>query len=114
MHSKNHALVSIIEYVKSIVDTLLSEKKVNYGIPGPAIDWFKFYLQGRSHFVTVDTEVSNNHPQKLAVPHGSILGPLLFLIFINDFQNHNNKAYHFADDFIPEGVDLCDHTKVLL
>ena len=121
MHSTNHALVSIIEHVKSIVDhgnfacglfldfqkafdtvniNILLEKMINYGIRGPAINWFKSYLQGRSQFVTVDNETSSSLSLTCGVPQGSILGPLLFLIYINDFQNciKNNKAFHFADD----------------
>ena len=121
MHSTNHALVSITEHVKKIVDNgnfacglfldfqkafdtvninILIEKLLNYGVRGPVNQWLKSYLQGRNQYVTIENETSHTLPLTCGVPQGSILGPLLFLIYINDFQNCIEKsiAYHFADD----------------
>ena len=79
---------------------ILIEKLLNYGVRGPANQWLKSYLQGRNQYVTIENETSNTLPLTCGVPQGSILGPLLFLIYINDFRNCIEKsiAYHFADD----------------
>ena len=80
-------------------DILLS-KLNNYGIRGVAFDWFKSYLSDRTQYVTINNERSEIQTIKYGVPLGSILGPLLFLIYINDLSQSikNSKIHHFADD----------------
>lgn len=61
--------------------------------------WIAAYLSMRSQCVTVDGVNSNSARVKLGVPRGSILGPLFFLLFINDIvQNVSVKVKLFADD----------------
>jgi hypothetical protein len=60
---------------------------------------FKNYLSGRRQFVFVNNELSDSGLVKAGVPQGSVLGPLLFLLYINDItDNLGNLARLFADD----------------
>ena len=85
----------------SINLSILLHKLNHFGIRGPALDWFKSYLNSRSQKVICSGVVSTNiHNISMGVPQGSILGPLLFLIFVNNFQNSLNcsNAIMYADD----------------
>ena len=65
-----------------------------------ANNWFKSYLFNRKQFVLINGHISNQTSVKYGVPQGSVLGPLLFLIHINDLNLAINfcKVHHFADD----------------
>ena len=63
---------------------ILLDKLDHYGIRGCALSWFKSYLSCRTQYITYGGSESNRQMIKCGVPHGSILGPLLFLIYTND------------------------------
>ena len=90
--------------LKKAFDTVPHEELLfklwNIGITGPLWFWFKSYLANRQHFVSVDNNSSTLLPVLSGVPQGSILGPVLFLVYINDLPEQINYAscYLFADD----------------
>jgi len=79
---------------------ILLNKLCIYGVRGIALQWFQSYLYGRSHCVKLGSVFSDMETVNIGVPQGSILGPLLFLIYINDMPNVS-KIFSFtlfADD----------------
>ena len=79
---------------------ILLNKLSFYGINGKALDWFRSYLQKRKQYVQYGECISSMSYIKTGVPQGSILGPLLFIIYMNDIAAVSKK-FHFtlyADD----------------
>ena len=119
--STNNTLLSIIENIQTDLDNgdfaagvfidlkkafdtvdhdILLKKLEYYGVRGLLRDWFQSYLKNRKQFVSISNSTSNTKEITTGVPQGSVLGPLLFLLYINDLHRSvkHSKTYHFTDD----------------
>lgn len=92
--------------------TLISKLK-HYGIRGTALEWFKSYLSNRQQYVIFNDAPSTYKFVNTGVPQGSTLGPLLFLIYINDITNSSDILYFilYADNtnlfYSDKCIDKC-------
>ena len=100
---KKHVISVFVDFSKAFDtvkhDILLSKLEM-YGIRGVANDWFRSYLTGRSQRVRVGSSISEEKLIINGVPQGSVLGSILFLLYVNEISNifPELKATLFADD----------------
>ena len=103
LHNKEIPFCIFIDLSKAF-DTLnhsiLLRKLKYYGLDNNAISWFKSYLTDRKQYVEIDGVKSQIKSLSTGVPQGSTLGPLLFIIYMNDINIVSNtfKSILFADD----------------
>ena len=120
-HSTSHAIITLVERVTKALDTgkyivgvfldlkkafdtvdhsILQKNLEKYGIRGNMHKWFKSYLSFRVQFVEYNNCHSDNKQITHRVPQGSILGPLLFILYINEFSKASDLLFSilFADD----------------
>ena len=103
MNKKQIALLLLVDFSKAfdMVDhDILLNKLDHYGIRGKALNWLSTYLKGRKQYVHVNGTSSEIKLLEYGVPQGSILGPLLFVIYINDLPHSSELAKFilYADD----------------
>ena len=119
--SAQHAILDIVSTIQRNMDKRLFSRGVfidlkkafdnvdhkiplhkldHYGFRGVINKWFSSYLQGRIQTTQIDSYISARKDTTCGVPQGSVLGPLLFLIYINDIQDSSEKLkfFLFADD----------------
>ena len=119
--STNHAILTLLKSIQKALDDrqfacgifidlekafdtvshdIPLENLNHYGIRSTANDWFRSYLSYRTKFVSINGFNSDYKTVKYVIPQGSVLGPLLFLIFINDLNIaiKISETFHFADD----------------
>ena len=95
----------------------LLNKLENYGIKGPVLKWISNFLVGRQQQVVVDGTFSKPASVDSGVPQGTVLGPLLFLVFINDLPDvitHGTRVRLFADDCLLYRPIKSPHNQIIL
>ena len=119
--STSHAILDVLQHVSTAIkedkqsccvfldlakafDTvnhkILLHKLSHYGIRGPSQKWFQSYLHSRKQSVSLLNFLSSPEDIKTGVPQSSVLGPLLFILYINDVIKSSNtlNIIQFADD----------------
>ena len=99
-HSVIGTYLDLSKAFDTVKHSILLDKLKFYGIRGLAYKWFEQYLTGRQQLTYINGTYSNFREINSGVPQGSVLGPLLFLLYVNDITSCvvNHKLRLFADD----------------
>ena len=99
---KGGVFIDLRKAFDSLDDALLVNKLMSYGLSNTELNWFRSYLTGRRQVVNFGRELSEHYTITSGVSQGSILGPLLFVLFINDLPVVLEKCniLMYADDTV--------------
>ena len=103
LEKKEHIIAVCLDLSKAFdtLDTgILLRKLDRLGVRGVAHSWFESYLSNRCQYVSLCSDKSDIRYMTTGVPQGSVLGPLLFNLYINEMSNvcNTQKFIHYADD----------------
>ena len=103
LNNNQHHLAIYLDFSKAfdtVSHDILLKKLSHMGFRGNIHSWLYSYLTNRKQYVSINDSNSKTSLTNIGVPQGSTLGPLLFLLYINDMANSltNTKILHFADD----------------
>ena len=110
MDSKKGTILVMID-LSSAFDTidhsiLLSRLELRYGITSVVLEWFRSYLYSRVQRINIDDNFSPPHPLTTGVPQGSVLGPLLFSLYVQPLGKKKNISLNLS-------YKLCHHELLL-
>ena len=108
LKSLAHCVILLLLDLSAAFDTVdhrisLASLTDRFGIDGKARDWFKSYLSGRMQFVAIGSARSFGLPLNCGVPQGSVLGPILYLLYVDplgDIMRHYNVSFHFYAEVV--------------
>ena len=103
MENKKYTIGIFLDLAKAfdtVNHNILLKKLFHYGVRGTSQSWFKSYLTNRQQYVSINGINSHKLAITCGVPQGSILGPLLFILYINDLNSVSKLVSFimFADD----------------
>ena len=88
--------------------SILLEKLFRKGISGKLLSWIWNFLEGRSQQVRIGSKLSREAPLRSGVPQGSVLGPLLFLVFISDLESSLESRIVDVLKYVDDSKLICD------
>ncbi len=105
LDNKNHSAALFIDLSKTfdLVDhEILKQRLLSVGLSVNTVGWFGNYLSDRSQCINIEGLTSSTRNVKIGVPQGSVLGPLLFILYINNIGNNlaHSSFYLCADDMV--------------
>ena len=84
-------MLLLFDQPNTAVHKILIDKLAKYGVKGKKREWFKSYLNGRKQFWSVNGQKSETEEVVCVIPQGSCFVPLLFFIYLNDFNGSKTE-----------------------
>lgn len=113
LDNKNHSAALFIDLSKafdSINHDILKQRLLSVGLSVNTVGWFVNYLSDRSQCINIEGLTSSTLNVSIGVPQGSVLGPLLFILYINNIGNKlAHSSFHLYNDDISRFTPLHQH-----